>query len=257
MKKFFLRITVVLVLLLMALPTIAQNNQRDELGRRQGPWQGNYPSGVLRYQGQFVDDKPTGTFMYYHNDGALRAELHHHPGRDTVPAIYFHRNRQRMASGQFSNNQRVGLWRFFSDMGVKLAENQYENGVLHGQAVTFFSQGSKAETVEYKEGKKQGAWYQYFEDGSHRLIAAYENDLLSGPFKLFYENGKPLLEAFYKDNLPHDTWKFYANNGELEKEVLYQRGALVRETIYIEREEEISIPLQPAHPTEDVFSSPF
>jgi antitoxin component YwqK of YwqJK toxin-antitoxin module len=253
MKKILL----LLILLFVGFAVSGQTNQRDEQGRRQGPWQGLYPNGVMRYQGQFVDDMPTGTFRYYYTDGALRAELHHQPGKETVAAIYFHRNRQRMAVGQFSNNQRVGLWRFFSDMGVKLAENHYQNGLLQGQAITFFPQGTIAETVEYRSGQKHGDWVQYFEDGSKRLIASYENDQLSGLFQLFYENGKPLLQAFYLENLPHETWKFFTNQGELEKEVTYQRGALINEIIYIEREEEVIIPMQPVDPAEDVFSSPF
>lgn len=256
-KSTFSRLFAVALILFMAQSMFAQHNQRDEEGRRQGPWRGDYPTGVMRYQGQFIDDKPTGTFRYYYTDGALRAELHHNPGRDTVPAIYFHRNRQRMAAGQFSNNKRVGLWRFFSDMGVKLAENQYHDGLMEGQAITFFPKGTIAETVEYRAGQKHGAWIQYFEDGSKRLIANYENDQLSGQFQLFFENGKPLLLATYLENLPHDTWKFFTSVGELEKEVMYQRGALINEIIYIEREEEITIPLQPANPVEDVFSSPF
>jgi len=261
MKGSFLTTFLVLALLGMNLPAFGQGNpqnQRDEQGRRQGSWQGTYPSGRVRYQGQFIDDRPTGTFRYFHNDGSLRAELFHTPGNDTVSAVYFHRNRQRMALGQFVNNQRVGPWRFFSDMGVKLAENNYENGALQGKSVTFFPGGAIAETVEYMHNEKDGAWIQYFEDGSIRLTTTYSQDKLNGPFKLFNQNGKLLLEATYCKSLPDGTWKFFSDQGELEKEAVYKAGALVYETIYIERETEITIPLKPAGaPSEDVFRSPF
>lgn len=233
-------------------------NQRDEQGRRQGHWRGTFTNGVLRYQGQFVNDQPEGTFRYYYPDGALRAELHHDTARELVPAVYFHKNNQPMATGQFKNNQRTGLWRFFSEAGVKLAENEYAEGQLEGKSITFFPSGEVAETVEYKSGLKDGSWQQFFEDGKVRLLASYENNELSGAFQLFYEDGKDHLVAFYASNLPHESWKFYTKEGELEKEVFYQHGVIVNEIIYIEREEEITIPLIPdGEASEDIFTSPF
>ncbi|MEE4177245.1 MAG: toxin-antitoxin system YwqK family antitoxin [Bacteroides sp.] len=249
------------LILFQAFPALSQGNgvnQRDEEGRRQGPWQGIFANGMLRYQGQFVNDIPQGTFRYFYPEGGLRAELHHDTSKDVVPAVYFHKNNQPMATGQFKNNQRTGLWRFFSESGIKLAETEYTEGQLEGKSITFFPSGEVAEIVEYSAGVKQGAWQQFYEDGKVRLLASYENNELNGPFKLFYEDGKEQLLANYSNNLPHDSWKFFTKEGELEKEVIYQHGIIVKEMIYIEREEEITIPLVPdSEASEDIFTSPF
>jgi len=258
MKITFFRLIVFSAIVLLAFPLAGQINKRDEQGRRQGPWQGTFPSGRIRYQGQFENDNPTGTFKYFYNDGALRAELTHTLGKDTVPAVYFHRNRQKLAQGQFVTNQREGLWVFFSERGERLSETWYKNGLQHGKTTTYFPNGPIAETVDYVDGEKHGQWIQYFEDGTFRLNALYEKNNLNGQFKLFHENGKPLLTAYYNNNLPHQHWTFYTAEGEVEREIFYQNGLIVEEKIHIEREIEITIPLKPsAGRTEDIFSSPY
>lgn len=258
MKINLFRLIVFSAIILLAFPVDGQMNNRDEQGRRQGPWQGTFPSGRIRYQGQFINDNPTGTFKYFYNDGALRAELTHIPGKDTVPAVYFHKNRQKLAQGQFVNSQRESLWVFFSERGEKLSESWYKNGLQHGKTTTFFPNGSITETVEYIDGEKHGQWFQYFENGNFRLKAIFEKNSLNGPFKLFHENGKPLLTANYINNLPHEHWVFFTAEGEVEREVFYQNGLIIEEKILIEREIEVTIPLKPsAGQNEDVFSSPY
>lgn len=234
-----------------------QLNQRDELGRRQGNWQGNFPNGRIRYQGQFYNDKPIGTFRYFHAEGWQRVELIHTLETDTVIARYFYPNRQIMAQGQFLNNQRAGRWSFFSERSVKVAERHFINGLANGISVTYFSNGAIAETVEYYNGAKHGEWNQYFENGSAKLNANYKYDKLNGHFRLFYQNGNTQLEAFYNQNLPGNTWKFYTLQGELQKEVIYKNGIVEKETIYIEPESEITIPVQPTgNHGSDVFRFP-
>lgn len=55
-------------------------NRLDEHGQKTGPWEGHYPDGSLRYKGTFEKDRPTGTFSYYFEDGALRATNVFAPG---------------------------------------------------------------------------------------------------------------------------------------------------------------------------------
>jgi antitoxin component YwqK of YwqJK toxin-antitoxin module len=242
-KIFFLLLAG--VFLLGFYETNAQVNQRDDQGRRQGEWEGRFPNGRIRYQGQFTDDRPVGTFTYFNNDGSLRAELVHNSGVDTVNAVFFHRNRNRRATGKFLNQLRTGEWTLYSEQGVKLSQTWYQNDVPHGATTMFFPSGLPAERVHYSEGRKHGEWQQFYENGQKRLTAHHQNGMLSGVFNVFHENGHPLLTAQYLENLPQSLWRYYTAQGELIRERYYKNGVLEREVIYIEQEIDPAIPLQP------------
>ena len=47
----------------------------DENQYKQGKWIQKHPNGQLRYEGSFIDDKPTGIFNYYTEKGVLKANL--------------------------------------------------------------------------------------------------------------------------------------------------------------------------------------
>ncbi len=54
-------------------------NQTDSKGRKQGPWR-KLERGVLKYEGQFRDDKPVGTFTYYYDNKSIKAVSHFESG---------------------------------------------------------------------------------------------------------------------------------------------------------------------------------
>lgn len=255
---FFIRMAALVALLHGSAFSQQPENRVDDQGLKQGPWKGYFHDGKLRYTGQFVDDEPTGVFRYYYARGAVRAELVHEPGQDTVQATYFYPNGKILSTGFFAHQQKAGEWDYFSEQGVLVARNNYHQGVEHGVAETFFANGQVTERVTWQHGKKHGPWLHFFEDGSPRLVAGYHDDLLTGPFEVYYPNGQQVLQATYLDNFPHDTWRYYSQEGELEKEIVYDRGVVIEEQIYIEREEEETIPLRPGEdPSKNIFDSQF
>ncbi|MBR6441138.1 MAG: hypothetical protein IKS44_03710, partial [Bacteroidales bacterium] len=60
-----------LAMLMAAIGCQAQN-QIDKQGRRQGHWVKTDKQGTKMYEGDFVDDKETGTFTYFYADGKTR-----------------------------------------------------------------------------------------------------------------------------------------------------------------------------------------
>jgi antitoxin component YwqK of YwqJK toxin-antitoxin module len=258
--KFISPIFFLLFMLLILPEAIGQQaaNERDEQGRRQGPWSGHFPSGRTRYKGQFKDDQPIGVFRYFNNDGSLRVELQHQYSGDTVNAIYYHSNRRVLSEGFFLNRKRQGTWTFFTEMGVKVAENYYHQDAEHGKWKTFFPNGSLAEIVTWENGSKHGPWIQYFEDGNYRLKASYKDNMLHGDFTVYYQNNQKVLQAHYYQSLPDNTWRYYSSSGELEKEVYYSKGRMIKEVIHIERQQDETIPVEPGiNPSRDIFDPAF
>ena len=67
---------VLIVWLFFVQASIAQVNQVDAKGLKQGPWQKNYPgTKVNMYEGNFKDDKPVGRFIYRYESGKLKAVI--------------------------------------------------------------------------------------------------------------------------------------------------------------------------------------
>lgn len=239
--------TIFLVCFVSIMPAIAQINQRDESGRRQGPWQGTHPNGRVRYTGQFVDNEPIGTFRHFNPDGSARLNLYHEVHNDTVKAVFFHRNGRNLATGQFLNQKRTGVWTFYTQTGQKLSKNSYLNGQIHGVFLIFFPSGAISERINYVEGRKEGMWHQYFEDGTLRLEANYMNDKLHGPFTAYHSNGAVLVRAEYYENLPHNQKVFFTSTGEKIREQEFNKGALVSESVFIHIADEPAVPLGPSN----------
>ncbi len=259
-KKSMFLLPFMLVLMGMAVAQENNVNQKDEDGLRQGRWVGHFSNGNLRYEGNFVDNEPVGVFKYYYPDGPLRAELKHlEEEENMVKATFYHKNRQIMAEGFFDNRKKQGLWRFFNRQGRLMAENYYHQDENHGVWKAYYPSGQLAEKVTWHYGEKEGPWKRFFESGIPRLITNHQNDKLSGDYELFYDNGNAALKAFHKENQPHQTWKYYSPAGELEKVIEYDMGKILDRTVYIERDEEETIPLYPEgyNPAEEMMDSPF
>ena len=77
-----------LFFLLIAVQGISQN-VIDANGKKQGQWSKLHPgTKVYQYKGQFKDDKPVGTFMYYYQSSKLKAIVKHIKVR-IVPRLSF------------------------------------------------------------------------------------------------------------------------------------------------------------------------
>ena len=238
-----------IILLFLVIPSLTfamqdEFNRRDEQGQRQGPWRGYFSSGSIRYEGNFVDDKPTGVFKYYYPQGQLRAQLIHEPGEESVEATYYHRNRSILGNGKYVDQQMQGKWLFYNEQGVLVSEHHYENGKNHGTWKTFFTDGTVAESENWKNGEKNGKLERFYPDGSIYMIAHYKDDLLNGEYKLFFPDGKSMLTGKYSDNLNEGEWIYYTDEGQIQKIVVYEIGVITEEKVFIETDDE-AIPLRP------------
>ncbi len=250
-------------------------NRHNEHGERTGFWRGLFRNGNPRYEGNFKDGKPTGKFTYYFPEGGVRAELIHiesedelefdhvldleHEHTELVQATFYHRGTEIvMAKGQYANRKKQGLWRFFNERGNLAMKNYYHEDEMHGVFKTFFNSGNIMEIVTYHYGEKKGKWEQYYENGNIRLSANYNNDMLNGEYEVFYENGSKRIKGYYYDNLLHKTWTHFAKNGEVEKRIVYEKGQIIKEDIFIEPEDFDKPPIRPGNdPYEDIFEGFF
>ncbi|MES2629088.1 MAG: hypothetical protein V4616_08990 [Bacteroidota bacterium] len=213
--------------LLIAVTGIAQN-KTDAQGRKQGPWSKNHPNGQKRYEGQFINDKPTGTFTYYDPSGKLSNTVQH-VGNDVSYAKSFNAAGTVVSEGKYIGQQKDSVWNFYNEQGKLLSAETYVKGDKTGIQKVFYSNGTLSTEQHYLKGKLDGAVISYFENGKTQSENHFVNDQISGVSKTYYLNGTLKDEGPYLAAMRNGVWKYYNEDGSLRQEIEYKNDVIVRE----------------------------
>ena len=127
--------------LLISLVSLAQN-MTDVQGRKQGKWSQNHDNGQLRYEGIFVDDNPSGIFLYYTESGVLKADLEYFNEGESASARLYHANGKVQAVGLYLNELKEQLWKYYDNREKLVREENYKNGKLEGQTTLYYPDGN-------------------------------------------------------------------------------------------------------------------
>ena len=216
---------------LFCLSGMSQNqtqiNSKDDLGRKQGYWKSFDEMGYLKYEGNFKNDIPIDTFKYYYTDGKMRAlSVFYDEGKQSHTKL-FHRNEKLMAEGNYLNQKKDSIWKYYSEYdGVLLSEEIYKNNQKDGLWRQFFPNGNVAEEINYKNDLEEGEWKQYYTDGAKKLEGFYEHGLKEGLIQMFYPDGQVETAGTYLHSLKDGVWKSFSEDGKIIKEENYQSGKL-------------------------------
>jgi antitoxin component YwqK of YwqJK toxin-antitoxin module len=204
-------------------------NQKDAKGRKQGFWRKTDTAGLKIYEGFFRDGIPDGEFRYYYPDGKLKTlSMISNFGKKAI-TLSFYPNGTKMAEGNYVNEKKDSLWRFYSDInGLKVSEEFYLEGKINGKATVFFQDGSVSEVKNYRHGILDGLWEQYFNDGKLKLKASYLAGEKQGAYKTFYITGQLNLSGQYQNGHQDGTWTYLNEDGSLIKKEIYRNGRLLK-----------------------------
>ena len=76
-----------------------------------------YPSGIKKVEGQLVDGKRHGKWIYYYENGFIWSEGYYRNGiRDGYSLVYY-KNGQKKITGQYKKNLRYGEWKVYEKDG--------------------------------------------------------------------------------------------------------------------------------------------
>lgn len=226
--------------LLPAQPT-RQLNFSDAQGR-QGPWEKRDPEGKLKYQGQFKNNKPYGTFRYFFPDGKIKTELLYE-GETGIKARCkaYHPSGELLALGNFINEKRDSIWQFFDIAGNMIREETYLKNKLNGVSKTFYPGGKLCEEIQYRDSIPQGSLVQYFENGKKKLLGEQVDGLYHGSFIQWHPNGNKSAEGTYAAGIKSGTWKYYHEDGRTRFLETYKNGRVANQ-VYVNGEQELSYP---------------
>lgn len=215
------------LLIIFFLPAIgfSQINQTDSKGMKQGYWKKQYPNGRLMYEGTFKDNKPTGEWKRYHENGALKANLMYLPGSDSVKTILFDGLGVKIADGVFMGEKKEGKWNMY--LGPrKIADEFYVKGQKHGVARRYYETGEILEESHWESGSQTGNYQLFLTNGKPYLQCKFSHNKRNGIFLTFHENGLPETQGAYVENLKNGDWKYFGPEGKLLYTLKYNTGEI-------------------------------
>ncbi len=206
--------------------TLAQTNQTDQQGRRQGQWMAQYPNGNKRYEGSFSDGKPVGLWKRYHENGKIKAELQHSLQSNRVVAALYDEEGILYAKGIYLGTEKDSTWTYFNKE-VIVGTEEYRNGKREGLSTTLYADGTIARKITYRDDRLSGPWREFFPSGEKKSEIMFEEGVRQGWSIVYYEGGQPQIEGKYLNDLPDGSWKFYAEDGKVQFQLNYQNGELL------------------------------
>lgn len=234
MMKINKILTIILVLLPCLLFSQAQNtddkpiNLKDAKGRKQGYWK-KIENGAVKYDGNFKDDKPVGQFRYYYPSGKVKSVTYFSHNGEFGRTIMYHQNGNKMAAGNYINEEKDSLWAYYNEDEKLISEVGYKNGKKQGLSRTYFPGGKPDEDVNYVDDVKNGQWIQYFPDGTPKLKGTYVNGLLQGLITVYYPGGTVMISGTYKNSLKEGMWIYFDEIGKTQKKEAWLGGKKVKE----------------------------
>jgi antitoxin component YwqK of YwqJK toxin-antitoxin module len=224
-----------LFFLLIAVQGISQN-VIDANGKKQGQWSKLYPgTKVYQYKGQFKDDKPVGTFMYYYQSSKLKAIVKHIEGSNRSEAQFYHDNGVIMSRGIYLDLKKDSVWSNFGPTGRLSNKETYKADVLHGKKTIFFvleDPNDKSQIVSsisnYKEGLLEGEFVEYFDGGSMKEKGNYLNGKKSGFWMKYSITGSIMIEECFKEGLRNGWTKSFDESGKEVGKQYYLQGRVIK-----------------------------
>jgi antitoxin component YwqK of YwqJK toxin-antitoxin module len=224
-----------LFFLLITVQGISQNFI-DANGKKQGQWSKLYPgTKVYQYKGQFKDDKPVGTFMYYYQSSKLKAIVKHIEGSNRSEAQFYHDNGVIMSRGIYLDLKKDSVWSNFGPTGRLSNKETYKADVLHGKKTIFFvseDPNDKSQIVSsisnYKEGLLEGEFVEYFDGGSMKEKGNYLNGKKSGFWMKYSITGSIMIEECFKEGLRNGWTKSFDESGKEVGKQYYLQGRVIK-----------------------------
>jgi antitoxin component YwqK of YwqJK toxin-antitoxin module len=212
-------------------------NRKDANGLKQGAWKIFYPSGMIKNEVNYTDDKMNGYYKEYATNGSLINTTKYINGalQTNVPELakldvkteYYDGGAVKF-TGTYKDGVAEGIQREFSPEGKVINSKVFVDGVLTGEGILdtagrqqgpwkeYHPNGQIMSQGEYLNGKRIGEWVFYHPNGKVEQKGKYDKKgKAQGGWKWFYESGHLLREENYRNNLQDGTMTEYSDTGKV------------------------------------------
>ncbi|MBA6154232.1 toxin-antitoxin system YwqK family antitoxin [Gelidibacter maritimus] len=122
--------------------------------------------GKLISEGQMIDRRFVGKWVYYHNknDNVMTVEHYNNEGQLEGEKVVYYPNGQMAEQSHYSHGKLEGTSKIFSEKGVLIKSFTYKNDVLHGMSKYYDADGNMLAEGTYRNDQKHGIW-KFYENG--------------------------------------------------------------------------------------------
>lgn len=206
-------------------------NKTNAKGEKHGKWIELYEnSKVPRYEGEFSNGRPIGTFTYYYPNKVVKSIMVFDKNPDISRCTMFDENGKKNAYGKYYKKEKDSVWTYYSPPGYINNKETFKKGVLNGESTVYYEPIGRSSVQQifqqfnYVNGKLEGPVKEFFPDGKLKMEGMNKNDNLHGEVKKYHPNGKLFFLERYKNGKRHGWFYSYDENGKELGRVLYQNG---------------------------------
>jgi antitoxin component YwqK of YwqJK toxin-antitoxin module len=84
-----------------------------------------YKNQQKRYEGEYLDGKRHGRWVYWYPNGNVWSEGFFYQGENDSIRIVYHENGNKYYSGKYKKGQRTGVWKFWDEEGNFIKKVDY------------------------------------------------------------------------------------------------------------------------------------
>lgn len=161
-------------------------NWKDDHGRKQGHWivfgkdkpeQGYPPEGKIE-EGDYIDDRKTGIWIKYHNDGATpRLKGEYEFGRPKGAFTKYFPNGNVQEEGIFERGKYLGALRKYYENGQLMYEANFDEEGYEGGKVVYYHSNGKVEYEYFAEkGEPKGKATRYWSNGDVKEEVTFNDE---------------------------------------------------------------------------------
>lgn len=147
----------------------------DMSGAKTGPWVYYFENGITQARGSYNFDHMDGEWTWFYPSGRkfktqeFTFNLFIDPYAEGS-YVKFTEEHTILIRGQFSNNEKTGLWEFFNSKNVRVLELEFSADKRNGYCNMWFStpgyEGNKKVQCSFVDGKHDGLYKAWDKDGN-------------------------------------------------------------------------------------------
>jgi antitoxin component YwqK of YwqJK toxin-antitoxin module len=192
----------------------------DEAGNRNGKWKDLYSDGKVMAEGQFTDNRRTGTWKFYSVAGKVEQTGSYNNGRPDGIWKWYYDDNTLLREEEYFQGKRDGAFTEYSITGEIISQGQYSDGEKNAEWK--FKSGDNSEEGKYILGLRDGTWKSYYPDGKLRSKGSWVQGNPDGEHTVYYAEGKVKEVQYYKNGIREKTWKKYDEDGHTILAVAYK-----------------------------------
>ncbi len=198
-------------------------SQKYSDGELNGKFIENYPTGLKKVSGKYLNDLPHDKWIWWEADKSKSRLVNFSNGIKHGNIQVWNEGRA-VLSGSFDQDQKSGTWKWHRSKKDLDSLANYSKGLLNGPYKAWHSNGQIAVNGTFLNGMLQGFWKWYSEDDILDSSKTFTQGLLNGPSKFYYKNGQLKRSVYFASNFLQGEDNSYFSSGQIKEKTTYQSG---------------------------------